>query len=202
MRQLSALLLLLLLLAGAVVGVGAQSASLDYPQWRGRERDGSASAFVLPKVWPEQLTKRWKVEVGEGYATPILVGSVVYVFTRLDGAEGITALDADSGRQKWRSTYPAPYTPSQPTAAHGAGAKATPLFHEGRLFTLGISGIVTAFDAATRAHVRDVHLTEQRHHGPSDDRKAAPELQTAFSATRAGEALSRAIRKKGLRRYH
>ena len=149
MRQLSALLLLV----GAAVGVGAQSASLDYPQWRGRERDGSASAFVQPKVWPEQLTRRWKVEVGEGYATPILVGRVVYVFTRLDGAEGITALDADSGRQKWRSSYPAPYTPSQPAAAHGAGAKATPLFHEGRLFTLGISGIVTAFDAATGTRV-------------------------------------------------
>ena len=149
MRQLSALLLLV----GAVVGAGAQSASLDYPQWRGRERDGSASAFVQPKAWPEQLTKRWRVEVGEGYATPILVGSVVYVFTRLDGAEGITALDADSGRQKWRSSYPAPYTPSQPAATHGAGAKATPLFHEGRLFTLGISGIVTAFDAATGTRV-------------------------------------------------
>ncbi len=30
--------------------------------------------------------------------------------------------------------------------AHGAGPKATPLFHEGTLFTLGISGIVSAFE--------------------------------------------------------
>ena len=39
------------------------------------------------------------------------------------------------------------YTPSKPAEEHGAGPKATPLFHDGRLFTLGISGIVSAFDA-------------------------------------------------------
>jgi outer membrane protein assembly factor BamB len=126
----------------------AQNSPLDYPQWRGLNRDGSASAFSEPRTWPDQLTHKWKVDVGEGYATPILGGSVVYVFTR-DGNEGITALDADTGRERWRSSYAAPYTPSQPAAAHGSGPKATPLLHRGKLFTLGISGIVTAFDATS-----------------------------------------------------
>jgi outer membrane protein assembly factor BamB len=131
----------------------AQSAVLDYPQWRGLNRDGFASAFSEPRAWPDQLTRRWKVEVGEGYATPILSGSVVYVFTRRDGNEGITSLDAATGRERWRSSYAAPYAPSQPAAAHGAGPKATPLLHRGTLFTLGISGIVTAFDATTGARL-------------------------------------------------
>ena len=127
----------------------AQGSPLDYPQWRGLNRDGSASAFTEPRTWPDRLTRRWKVEVGEGYATPILSGRVVYVFTRRDGNEAITSLDAETGREQWRSAYAAPYTPSPPAAAHGAGPKATPLLHLGKLFTLGISGIVTAFDAAT-----------------------------------------------------
>jgi outer membrane protein assembly factor BamB len=38
---------------------------------------------------------------------------------------------------------------TSPTAAHGAGPKATPAFHDGKLFTLGISGIVAAFDAVS-----------------------------------------------------
>jgi outer membrane protein assembly factor BamB len=59
------------------------------------------------------------------------------------------ALNAGTGVERWRSGYPAPYSPSQPAAAHGASPKATPLFHEGKLFTLGISGIVSAFDAVT-----------------------------------------------------
>ena len=123
--------------------------SLDYQQWRGQHRDGAASGFLEPKAWPEVLTLRWKVEVGEGYATPLVVGQTVYMFTRREGNEVLSALSASNGAERWRSSYPAPYSPSQPAAAHGAGPKATPLFHEGKLFTLGISGIVSAFDAST-----------------------------------------------------
>ena len=139
--------LILTVALACAVAVHGQRPSGDYVQWRGTQRDGAASGFVEPSQWPASLTRRWKVDVGEGYATPLLVGDVVYVFTRVDGQEGITALDVSSGRQRWRRSYPALYTPSQPSAAHGAGPKATPLYHEGRVFTLGISGIVTAFDA-------------------------------------------------------
>ena len=121
----------------------------DYPQWRGQNRDGSASGFVEPKVWPEKLTRRWKVEVGEGYATPIVIGETVYSFTRQGNDEVLTALQAATGKTVWRTSYPAPYEIGAPTKAHGPGPKATPLFHQGKLFTLGISGIVSAFDAST-----------------------------------------------------
>jgi outer membrane protein assembly factor BamB len=131
----------------ATVAIHAQRPSRDYIQWRGQQRDGSAAALIEPKQWPEALTRRWKVDVGEGYGTPLIVGDVVYIFTRVDGQEGITALDAATGRQRWRTSYPAPYTPSKPAEKHGASPKATPLYHDGRLFTLGISGIVSAFDA-------------------------------------------------------
>lgn len=123
--------------------------SKDYPQWRGRLRDGAASAFVVPSAWPDKLTRRWKVDVGEGYATPIVIGSVVYEFTRRGDEEMLLALDAETGQEKWRTTYPAPFLPSRAAVAHGAGPKATPLYHNGKLFTLGISGIVSAFDAST-----------------------------------------------------
>ena len=139
--------LLACIVAVATVTVQAQRQSRGYTQWRGAQRDGSASAFVEPKQWPDTLTRRWKVDVGEGYGTPLIVGDIVYVFSRVDGQEGITAFDAATGRQRWRTSYPAPYSPSKPAEKHGAGPKATPLYHDGRLFTLGISGIVTAFDA-------------------------------------------------------
>ena len=52
----------------------AQQGPLDYPQWRGVNRDGAAAAFAEPDTWPSQLTQQWQVETGRGYATPILVG--------------------------------------------------------------------------------------------------------------------------------
>jgi outer membrane protein assembly factor BamB len=134
--------------ACAIDSIRAQR-SLDYTQWRGQTRDGSASGFVAPASWPPALQPQWKVEVGEGYGTPLVVGDAVYVFTRREGREVMTALDAATGKERWQSGYAAPYSPSQPTIVHGAGPKATPLFLDGTLFAQGISGVVSAFDASS-----------------------------------------------------
>jgi outer membrane protein assembly factor BamB len=132
-----------------VAGGAAQNAGPDWPQWRGPNRDGTLATFRAPSTWPESLTKRWKVEVGTGYATPIVVGNRVYAFSRQETDEVMRALDAGTGKVVWETKYPAPFNMSPATARHGPGPKSTPTFADGRLFTLGMSGIVTAFDAAT-----------------------------------------------------
>ncbi len=138
-----------ILAVGATTAI-AQTSPQDYTQWRGRTRDGSASGFTEPKSWPEKLSRRWKVEVGEGYATPIVVGKTVYAFTRRDGREALIALNAATGKIVWQTGYPAPpLATGSVAAAHGNGPKATPLFHNGKLYTLGLSGILSAFDAKT-----------------------------------------------------
>ena len=83
-KDLRSLFVATALLIMSAAAVSAQGSTQDYPQWRGRNRDGAASGFTEPKAWPEKLTRRWKVEVGEGYATPIVVGKTVYAFTRRD----------------------------------------------------------------------------------------------------------------------
>lgn len=136
-------------LVGSAGTAAAQSSPRDYPQWRGPNRDGAASAFTEPASWPETLTRRWKVDVGEGYATPIIVADTVYAFTRQGGTEVMTALSTDTGMERWHTSYPAPYAPAVPAAAHGVGPKATPLFYQRKLYSLGITGIVSAFEADT-----------------------------------------------------
>ena len=63
----------------AFVPIAAWSA--DWPQWRGPNRDGKAVAFDAPKTWPKELTKKWSVSVGDGVASPALVGDKLYVFS-------------------------------------------------------------------------------------------------------------------------
>jgi outer membrane protein assembly factor BamB len=145
-RRLSPLVLILVT-AGATTG-SPQNPAGDYPQWRGPSRDGTASAFVAPASWPDRLTLRWKVELGEGYATPLVVGDRVYTLTRRDGQEVLSALAAASGKIAWQSRYAAPHEIVGGAKAHGQGPKSTPLFHDGRLFTMGITGIVSAWRAA------------------------------------------------------
>jgi outer membrane protein assembly factor BamB len=121
----------------------------DWPQWRGPARDGVVGAFSAPAAWPERLTRKWKVDVGLGYATPVLVGDRVYMFSRQGDNEVLAALDAASGKEIWAFKYAAPFAISPAAARHEKGPKSTPTFSEGRLFTLGMSGIVTAVDAAS-----------------------------------------------------
>ena len=147
MRALRTLPVLLALSLAAPLA--AQRPSSDWPQWRGPNRDGAAS-FTEPASWPERLTLKWKVDVGLGYAAPSRSGDRVYMFSRQDENEVMRALDAATGRVIWRSGYPAPFKPvARRDARHGTGPKSTPTFANGRLYTLGMSGIVTAFDAAT-----------------------------------------------------
>jgi len=127
--------------------LSAQNASLDYTQWRGPSRDGSTAAFTEPASWPESLTLKWKVDVGAGYATPLIVGNRIYMFSRQNENEVMIALDAATGKTLWRTPYPVTFTMQSAAAKHGPGPKSTPAFANGRLYSIGMTGIVTAFDA-------------------------------------------------------
>lgn len=128
---------------------GAAGRAEGWSQWRGANRDGAAT-FSAPAAWPEKLTLKWKVDVGLGYSAPITVGDRVYAFSRQGEDEVMRALDAASGKVLWETKYNATYKPNPAaTRSHGTGPKSTPKFADGRLYTLGMSGIVTAFDAAT-----------------------------------------------------
>ena len=138
-----------IVLAGFTAIGSAQNGGPDWPQWRGPRRDGTLTSFTAPNVWPEALKQQWKITVGEGYATPILVGNRIYQFSRQAENEVLRAIDAATGKIIWEKTYPAPFEMTSGTRRHGPGPKSTPTYADGRIFTLGMSSIVTAWDAAS-----------------------------------------------------
>jgi outer membrane protein assembly factor BamB len=142
-------ILLALMMAILSATLVAQGQGPDWIQWRGPNRDGAVASFTEPKPWPEQLTQKWKVEVGPGYATPLVVGNRVYMFARQGENEVMIALDAETGKVLWQTGYPAPFTMQKAAARHGPGPKSTPVFASGKLYAIGMTGVVTAFDAAT-----------------------------------------------------
>jgi len=120
-----------------------------WPQWRGPARDGVASTFTVPTAWPAQLTKRWQAAVGLGHASPVISGNRVVVHARQGNREIVSAYDLQSGKQLWQDGVDAPYTMNSAATGHGPGPKSTPAIADGRVFTLGISGIFSAHDLAT-----------------------------------------------------
>jgi outer membrane protein assembly factor BamB len=129
--------------------VFAQPSTAPWPQWRGPARDGVASAFTVPATWPAQLTKKWEVNVGAGHASPVIAGDRVILHSRQGNREIVAAYDLATGKQLWQEGVEAPYTMNPAATGHGPGPKSTPAIAAGRVFTLGISGILSAHDLNT-----------------------------------------------------
>jgi outer membrane protein assembly factor BamB len=133
----------------AVLTLVDLAAAQDWPQWRGPARDGLAAKGAARAQWPASLKPAWKVSVGEGHASPVVVGNRVYVFARRGEDEALECLDLATGKSLWRQAHPAPYTMNPAASGHGKGPKSTPVVAGGRVFTFGIAGALTAHDAAS-----------------------------------------------------
>jgi outer membrane protein assembly factor BamB len=140
-----------LALAAAALGIGTLTppvAGQDWTGWRGAERDGASVGFELPDPLPGKLQLAWQVDVGLGHASPLLVGDRLFVWARQGDQEVLSARRLADGSVVWSQQYPAPYKVNPVAAGHGPGPKATPIVHQGKVFTLGISGILSGWDAA------------------------------------------------------
>jgi outer membrane protein assembly factor BamB len=134
------------LFAGMLLGVTADKPP-DWAQWRGPNRDATSTASQAPHPWPAELAQRWRSPLGAGQSSPVVSGGTVFLFSREGEMEVSRALDLRTGKERWHQGYPAPYSLYPGAASYGGGPRSTPVLYQGRLFTLGISGILTAFDA-------------------------------------------------------
>ncbi len=136
-------------LAGGLLLIGTTVVfAQDWPQWRGANRDGKVMGFTAPQTWPTTLTQKWKVTVGDGDATPALVGDKLYVFTRQGDDETTLCLNANDGTQVWKDSYPVQaLTP--PSVNQHPGPRSSPAVADGKVVTLGARGTVSCLDAAS-----------------------------------------------------
>ena len=98
-------LLSVIVLLGTIAFACATVLCQDWNQWRGPNRDGTASGFFPPKSWPDQLKPVWKVTVGEGHSSPVVSGGRACLHYRQSEKEVITCLDLNSGRLLWQDSY-------------------------------------------------------------------------------------------------
>ena len=140
---------LLITMTGFLVLVmTANAIAQDWPQWRGADRDGKVSGFEAPKSWPIALTQKWKVTVGLGDASPVLVGGKLYSFTRQGDNELVECLESETGKEVWKYHYPALAITGPASSLH-AGPRSTPVVGEGKIVTLGVGGVLCCLDAAS-----------------------------------------------------
>jgi outer membrane protein assembly factor BamB len=139
-------------------------APTDWPQWRGRERDGVANVHGLLTDWPGRGPKvLWSAPLHqgdgcEGYSSFAVGGGRVFTLVREDAStETVLCWDARSGHEQWRQRYDCP----APKIQFGSGPRSTPCLDGDRLYTVGSSGVLHCLDVATgKPHWRHDLLAE------------------------------------------
>jgi len=124
------------------VRASAADEGRDWPGWRGPARNG-VSAGDDARPWLEQPQEQWRAAVGTGFSSLAVCGGRVYTLGNVDDVDSVVCLDAATGKEVWKHSYPCPLTP----LSYEGGPSATPLVHSGRVYTLSKAGHVFCLDA-------------------------------------------------------
>ena len=136
--------------------IPAQVGPGDWPGFRGPERDGRATGVSFATNWAEEAPKElWRRRVGIGWSSFAVIGDYVFTQEQRGEEELVVCYEAETGEQVWISSLTIRFD-----EVHGGGPRATPTFHEGRLYVLGAMGTLQCLDASTGEAVWKRELTE------------------------------------------
>ncbi len=121
----------------------------EWPQWRGPRGDGSVATHSEAKNWPAELTLLWEREIGGGYAGPVAARGSIWVHARQAEEEIVTRLDLHTGEDRWIRQHPVPFEQDEAALKHGRGPYSTPTLVDNRLVTLGVTTILSVWEADT-----------------------------------------------------
>jgi outer membrane protein assembly factor BamB len=132
------------------------AAALDWPQFRGVNRDGVSAETGLLRSWPAEGPRVvWRRPIGEGYSGVSVAGDRVYTMDSDGAAEYVVALEAGGGREVWR-------VPAGPKLIDdmGNGPRTTPTLDGGMVYAMGSHGRLVALKAADGSKVWEVDLPQ------------------------------------------
>ena len=131
----------------AKVPVPARTVAVSYwTDFRGPHRDGIYEQSEIATEWPAAgLPLLWKQPIGGGYASFTTGEGRAYTIEQRRDKEAVTAYDIDTGRELWAFTYPAEFD----EVLGGPGPRATPVYHDGLVYSLGANGDFYCLSAKT-----------------------------------------------------
>jgi outer membrane protein assembly factor BamB len=142
------------LLAGAFFLFALSVAAVDWPQWRGPDRNGVSKETGLLKQWPKDGPKLvWaQSDLGNGYSTPSIAGGRIYLISNRGNQEFAMALEEKDGKQVWSTAIGGV---GKNLGPQYPGARSTPTVDGEALYCLGSDGdlvCLTRADGSTHWH--------------------------------------------------
>lgn len=126
----------------------------DWPQWRGPQRDGIwREAGVVDAIPKSGLPVKWRARILNGWSGPAVAMGRVFItdhdYKSQPEVERVLCFDATTGQLLWTHAYACPYGNME----YGNGPRATPVVHEGLVYTIGTMGHLVCLDVETGALV-------------------------------------------------
>lgn len=131
-----------LLCAVAASAGNAPTASVEWPQWRGPNRDAvSADKGLLQKWENDGPPLAWKTKgLGGGLASVVISDEKLFTMGRRQGNEMLLALDANDGKELWSARI---------SSGQAENPSSTPTVDGNRVFALSSHGDLVAVETAT-----------------------------------------------------
>jgi outer membrane protein assembly factor BamB len=122
----------------------------DWPAFRGPQRDGRLTGVRIATDWKQRPPKQlWRHPIGPGWSSFAVVGDRLFTQEQRGKAEAVVCYDARTGAELWAHNDEARFEDS----VSGAGPRATPTFHDGKVYAFGAKGLLNCLDAATGKRV-------------------------------------------------
>jgi len=132
----------------------------DFPAFQGPARDAVLPDAKLDRDWASHPPKQiWREPIGAGWSGFVVVGGYAFSQEQRGEDECVVCRDLKTGKEVWVHSDKAPYE-NKPRyeGMGGPGPRCTPTVDDGRVYTVGATGIFNCLDAMTghRIWMRDI----------------------------------------------
>lgn len=119
-----------------------KNADMDWPQWRGPNRDGVSLTQNILKDWAKiDSVTLWRIPVGEGYSGVSVSDGRLFTMWDEGDSQFLLCLDALSGKELWRFRIGESFA-----SQYGNGPRSTPVVDDSLVYVVSTRGFLYAVD--------------------------------------------------------